>query len=507
MNGQIMKNRQFAFGALLSYGAIAFNILSGLLYTPWMIRVVGDDQYALYALAISVINLFLLDFGIGSSVTKFLSNYYARGQYKEANRFMGIVYKVFFVISVVIAVVLLVFYFLIDGIYVKLTPTEIQTFKRLFVIVATYSVLSFPFTTFNGILMANEQFISVKACNFGQKVLNVALIVVALLMGANVYALVLVNALSNILFIGIKYICIRRQTRLAVDFSHRDKTMAKELFGFSVWVTVMNLARRCMFNIMPSVIAALIGSAEVTRFSLAASLEGYVYTFADAINGMFLPKISRILVREDAERGLSALMCKVGRFHVATIGLIYLGFLCLGREFVLLWMGEGYELVYICTLLLISPALIYIPQQVAKTALLAKGIVKQQAMIYVGMAVANLSLSFILIPMFGIVGAAISVCVSYLLRTLMFNVLYRKKLGIDLGVYFRNAYGRWLVAAVAALAFGWMVAKIPGLTGWVGLAVKIVLFTGIYGTFFIVFGVEKIERAALLERLHGGKKT
>ena len=94
--------KQLTIGALLSYGAILFNVLSGLLYTPWMIRIIGDDQYALYTLALSVINIFLLDFGIGTAVTKFLSNYYAQGQYEEADHFMGIVYKVFIAISAAI---------------------------------------------------------------------------------------------------------------------------------------------------------------------------------------------------------------------------------------------------------------------------------------------------------------------------------------------------------------------------------------------------------------------
>ena len=78
-----MKNKQLTFGALISYAAIAFNILSGFLYTPWMIRTIGDEHYALYTLALSLINVFLLDFGIGSAVTKFLSNYFARNQYDK----------------------------------------------------------------------------------------------------------------------------------------------------------------------------------------------------------------------------------------------------------------------------------------------------------------------------------------------------------------------------------------------------------------------------------------
>lgn len=82
-----MKNKQVMLGTLLSYGAIGFNVIAGLLYTPWMIQSVGADQYALYTLALTIMNLFMIDFGFSASVTKYLSDYYARGEQDKADRF------------------------------------------------------------------------------------------------------------------------------------------------------------------------------------------------------------------------------------------------------------------------------------------------------------------------------------------------------------------------------------------------------------------------------------
>lgn len=45
-------------GALVSYVAVAFNAIAGLLYTPWMISCIGSNDYGLYTLALSVINFF-----------------------------------------------------------------------------------------------------------------------------------------------------------------------------------------------------------------------------------------------------------------------------------------------------------------------------------------------------------------------------------------------------------------------------------------------------------------
>lgn len=496
-----MKNKQLTFGATLSYGAIVFNIVSGLLYTPWMIKTIGDDQYALYTLAMSIINIFLLDFGIGSAVTKFLSNYYAKNQQEEANRFMGIVYKVFFIISALIALALTVFYFLIDAIYVKLTPQEIVTFKHLFIIVAVYSISTFPFTTFNGTLMANERFIELKACNFAQKIVSVILIVIFLLLDQGIYALVLIHAITNVLSLGIKYLFIRKKTTQRANIRSWNTSIAKNLFGYSLWITVISLSQRCIFNIMPTIIAATVGSVEVTLFSLAATLEGYVYTFADAINGMFMPEISRILTKENADQRLTSLMSKVGKFHIYTLGLIFVGFICIGKDFILQWMGNGYDSVYLCTILLLVPSMIQVPQQVANTALLAKDVVKEQAIVYLLMAVVNITLSFALLPILGIYGAAVAICIAYLIRTIGLNILYHKKLPIKLGQYFKDSYPKWLIVALLTIGLGFGFARIITLNGWNGIIIKAVCIILVYIFLLISICLDKKEKQYLYSKI------
>lgn len=495
------SGRQIKLGAVISYFTIAFNIIAGIVYTPWMINTIGKDNYALYTLALSIINIFFMDFGIGSAVTRFLSEYYAKGLTEEAKRFMGIVYKVFFIISAIIALCLFVFYFFIDFIYKGLTSNEVTVFKHLFIIVGVYSVISFPCTVFKGVLMANESFIAVKLCGLGQKIFDVGLIIVFLVLGKGVYAMVLVHAVSNVVFHAIRYFLIRTNTKQRSDMRSWDKKQAKSLFGYSVWVTVISISQRCIFNIMPSLIAALIGSVEVTIFSLAATLEGYVYTFSDAINGMFMPKISRIFASDNSEKEINALMCKVGKYHVYTIGLIILGFICLGQGFVNLWLGNGYGNVYTCAVLLMLPSLIDVPQQVARTSLLALNIVKYQAFIYLLMAVINIAFSLVLVPYFGAIGAAIAVCIAYTFRTFMFNLLYKKKLPIKLGSYFKNVYLKWSIAAFGTLLSGFMFNKCLQLGGLLKFLISGFSVVVIYFTILFIFDIDKQTMKALKNKL------
>ena len=73
----MVKNQRMA-GAALTYVSEAIKILTGLLYTPVMLRLLGQSEYGLYQLVYSFVSyLSLLSFGFGSSYMRFYSRYKA----------------------------------------------------------------------------------------------------------------------------------------------------------------------------------------------------------------------------------------------------------------------------------------------------------------------------------------------------------------------------------------------------------------------------------------------
>ena len=127
-------------------------MVAGLIYTPWMITKIGQGNYGLYTLANSLITMFVMDFGMGAAVSRFVSRYNAEGNQKAVNNFLGVVYKLYFAIDIIIFTALIIVYFFIDTIYANLSAQEIETFKVLYAIVGMFSIVSFPFTNLNGIL-------------------------------------------------------------------------------------------------------------------------------------------------------------------------------------------------------------------------------------------------------------------------------------------------------------------------------------------------------------------
>ena len=75
-----MKKNQLKSGVVLSYINLALSSIIPILYTPVMLQILGQSEYGLYSLANSVVGyLSLLNFGIGSTVVRYLTKCRAQG--------------------------------------------------------------------------------------------------------------------------------------------------------------------------------------------------------------------------------------------------------------------------------------------------------------------------------------------------------------------------------------------------------------------------------------------
>lgn len=492
---------QIKLGALVSYFTVAFNMLAGLLYTPWMISKIGQENYGLYTLATSFITMFVMDFGMGAAVSRFVSKYNALGNRQAVQNFLGLVYKLYLSIDTIIFSVLIVLYFFIDTIYQNLTINEVQTFKVLYIIVGLFSVISFPFTNLNGILTSYEKFVPLKMCDLFNKCFIISSMVFALYAGYGVFALVTVNAVAGLVTIFIKLIIIYRTTTARVNFRFFDKSLLKEIFGFSVWTTVGSVMQRLVFNITPSIIAAVssTGSVGVAVFGLASTIEGYIYTIATAINGMFMPRISRIVYGEKKEEDLLSLMVRIGRLQVMIVGLMVIGFIVLGKSFVIdIWKKPDFSLSYYCAVLLILPSLFYLPMQIANTAIVVENKVRLQAFVFIAMGLVNVVCSLALSHFFGAVGASVSILIAYTVRTLLMGYVYHKVLKLDMLTFVKKTFLKLTPQLLIALLVGIACENFNPVTNvYLRFGINGVILVGVYFVLMWLTGFNAYEKRLL----------
>lgn len=470
---------QIKAGAAISYLALFLNIAIGLVYTPWMIRSIGKADYGLFTLAMSVIHLFVFDFGLGSAVTRYVSKFLAEGRQDKVDQLLGVVSKLYLIGDCIILIGLVIVYFLLPNIYQGLTPEEMEKFKTIYVIASLFCLISFPFIPLNGVLTSYEKFVPLKLCDLSHKIIIVVLMTACLLLGYGLFALVIVNSLAGIIIILFKLKVLGWPRIKAIQWRIWDKQMIRSILGFSVWVTITLLAQRCIFNIAPSILAFYATSAVITILGLAICLEGYTYSFASAINGMFLPRVSRMIQSGQREDILN-LMIRVGRIQILIIGLVCVGFITVGRSFIKAWLGDGFEDVYICALMLILPSFLHLPQEIGNTTLHAENKVKLQAIVFVCMAVLNIALGFPLTKFFGVKGLCFSIMIAYFFRTISMDVIFYKHLNINIFRFFKDSFLKMLPFILLSLALSYFAISLLSFGGWTGVAIKIIVCVTIY---------------------------
>lgn len=488
-------NKQYKFGAILSYLGIIIGIVSGLLYTPWMVRAIGKSDYGLYGLATSLIGMFLIDLGLSNAVTKFVAQYRAEKKQDQINHLINMIVKLYLLISAVLLVIFTVVFFSLESIYTSLTAQEMERFRVIFIICVVYMTSNFFFTPLVGILNAYEKFIQLKICDLIGQLLNVVLTVTALLMGVGIYALVGAHLLSAICVISLKLYFVFKHSGIKLIRSNFDKELFKSVFSFSVWVTVISLAQRLIINISPSILARVAGTAAISLFNIGAVLEQYSFSVTNSINSMFIAKLSEKVYNSDEEdKSVLPVMIRVGRYQCFVCGLILVGFAVIGKQFVNCWMGPDFENAYWIVLLLITPSYAYVPKQIGITAITVTNNIKYEAFVTIIVGTLNLILSYFLSSALGAVGAALSIFVVYSIRNILIDIVLKKKIGIDMLRFYKKTYLRTFAVQILVMAIAFACVSMIKVSGWMGVSINGCLVAGIYCVGIWFFALNKEEK-------------
>lgn len=502
------EKKQLKYGSVLSYVLVFLNIALGLIYTPWILREIGDSHYGLYTLASTLTAMFLLDFGMSAAITRFLSKYRAENKNDRIDSFVGLSVKLYIYLTIILALIFIVIYFLVERIYVNLTPEEISVFKNVFIIVAFFLVTCFPVNICNGILNAYEEFIWLRSADLINKLGTVVTTVIVLLMDGGIYGLVFVNGLFNLITFVLKIYLVKKLTPVKIHFEKFSLSTYGELVSFSFWVTIQTIFQQFIFNVVPSILAMVLNTASITLYGFANVIEGYVYNISSAINGMFMPRISRLVVDSDDASNTINLMIKVGRITLSITSLLIIGLVTLGKEFVNVWVGSRYSNLYYCILFLSIPYVISSTQIIAENSLVALNKVKFSSIIKIVVGVANVIGVYCIAPKYGVIGVCAVTGGAFIINIILSNVVYKFVLKLDILSFFCKCHGKMLLGIALSFLAAYVIkllipapAEINKLFQWGLFAAKAIVITLAYFVIMWIFAWNADEKKLIKDMI------
>ncbi len=509
-----MKVNQLKMGTLLSYLQIALSVLLGVLYTPIMLRLLGQSEYGLYnTVSSTVAILSLLSLGFNSGYIRYYARYKKKNDLEAISKLNGLFLIIFSTIGIV---AFLCGWFLSDNLSIVfadgLTAAEYETARILMRLLTVSLALSFPATVFSTIISAHERFVFLKLLGAIKTVLGPLVTLPILLAGYGSVAMATISlTLSCIVdVIFVLYTVIVLKNRFV--FRGFEKGLFKSLFIYTSFIALNLLVDQINVNMDKFLLGRFCGTVTVAVYSVGFSLYQYYSMMSTAVSGVYAPRIHKQVEAAEGEKmrnsGLTAIFIQVGRVQFLILALVLTGLIFFGRQFIALWAGKGYDSAYYVALLLAVPAIVPLTQNVGIQIQRALNKHHFRSIMYTAMAFINLGLTIFLAPRYGAVGAAIGTAISFALANgLLMNIYYHRKCGINVLSFWKNIL-RISVGLIPPAGAGILLNLFfPMNTIW-QLLLGILAYTLIYAASMWLFGMNQNEReavAAPLERIfkHG----
>lgn len=483
-------------GALLSYISIFLGNIVSILYTPIMLRLLGQSEYGLYSLANSVVGyLSVLNFGFGSAVVKYTAKYKAEddklGEYNLNGMFI-IVYSILAVIVIAAGTVLL---FNVEKLFsMSLTTSEINKVKFIMVLLIFNMAISLPFGVFGSIITAYEKFIFPKVIGLIRTIINPFIMLPLLFMGYKSVAMTFASTLINLLFISVNMFYCFKILKIKIKFDNLDFSIFKEIFRYSFFIFLNMIVDKIYWSTDQLILGTVKGTISVAIYSIGSTFNNYYMSFSTAISGVFLPKVTRMVTKNSSDEELSDLFIKTGRIQYIILSFVLCGFLIVGQDFINLWAGPEYSEAYYIALIVMIPLTIPLIQNMGITILQAKNMHKFRSILYIIIAFINLFASIPMAMILGGVGAALCTALSMVIgNILIINIYYYKKLNINIPKFWSEIL-KMSFPVLMSLGIGFILNSIIKVNGVVGIIINGVIFVFVFITLMWNYGMNSYER-------------
>lgn len=456
-----MKIDELKSGVIISYATQGINILSGLIYTPIMLRILGRSEYGLYQLVYSVVSyLSLLSMGFASSYMRFYSRYRAKNREEDIAKLNGMFFTVFCVIALICLICGGAMTIRADLIFGGgLTPEEFSKARILMAIMVINMALSFINSSFTCHITSHEKFFFQRIVEFLRALMHPFLTLPLLLMGYGSIGMVVITTVLTVSVLLMNAVYCIKKLKIRFYFHKFDFKLLKEMWVFTFFIFINMIVDQINWSVDKFLLGRMVGTTAVALYGVAAQINTMYMTVSTSISSVFIPRINFMVSGEDSNKHLTELFTKVGRIQFIVLGLLITAYIIFGRGFIGTWAGRGYGISYQIGLLLLIPVTIPLIQNLGIEIQRAKNMHQFRSIVYLVIAVCNIFVSIPCIRRWGAEGAAIGTMITLLLGNgLIMNIYYHKKIGLNI-LYFWKEILKFTPAIAVSVAAGLVIKR------------------------------------------------
>lgn len=498
------KVNQLKAGAILSYISLFLTNIISIVYTPIMLRLLGQAEYGLYNIANSAIGyLGVLDFGLGNAIIRYTAKYKVQNNKEAEYKLNGMFIIVYSIIAVIVIV--------IGGIFVRnldiffsnsLSINELNIMRVLMIIMIFNLAILFPGGIFAAIITAHERFVFPKILGIIRAILNPFIMIPILLMGYKAIGMMIATTVINIVYIIVNMYYCFSILHIKISFKELDFSVLKEIMGYSFFIFLNMIVDKIYWSTDQFILGAERGAATTAVYAIGSTFNTYYMNFSTAISGVFLPKVTKMVTMNVDDRELSDLFIRTGRVQYIIMSFILSGFILVGRDFINIWAGVGYEDAYYIALVVMIPLTIPLIQNTGIVILQAKNMHKFRSSVYVVIAVINVIVSIPLAKLYGGIGCAVATAGAMIVGNIVvINIYYYKKINIDILKFWKDI-SYMSIPVLISLLLGFVISSFINVQGLFGIVLKGGLLSILFTILMWFMGMNQYEKKMFINPLN-----
>ena len=494
----ISAKKQRVIGFTVSGLQIIVSVLSGLLFTPFLISSLGQVEYGLYQLLYSAIGyIAILDLGLGSTITRYIIRFDHNNEQESQNSVVTMCLYLYFGISLLSIIAVFIVRAFLPNIFINtIDATNIQKARLLFLLMGISSCISLFDHAFVGILNAFEKYTITKGLRIIRDTLRMIILIILFKVGYDSIAIVSVDLCLMITIALFDVFASRNALKRGLFIGKIDIPLLKEILAFSFFAFLQVIVSQINNSVDRILLGRFSTLFMVGMYGVAMQMYNMFASFGGLFGGLTLPIITRVVCDGNDDSIITQECIKYSRIQCIIMLPLLAGFGLFGKPFIDIWMKCKYDSIqlWLVIMIIVIPSIIEWIETPIFNVMKAKNMQATRSFLLIFVTLSNLFLTVFLVKVIPVYGAAIGTAISFIIgNNILSNVYYHKKVGVNMKVYFKGICKGILPSWIFSILLGLIINFIPGKSLWRFFLVCFI-YVIVYAILLCVFGLNSFEK-------------
>jgi O-antigen/teichoic acid export membrane protein len=405
LSGSFRKNTVNSLFGVLDYLVQGLAMLAA---ASFLVRHLGLSQYGLWMLATAVVgSMESLSSGFGDATVKFVSKYRGRDDQAGIERIIRATLAINGSLGLLLAaVVVLGANFAVSSIF-TVEPQQHVLSVRMLQVAGVMLLIRSIENVFSNTLRAYEQYGRTVRISIATRCLNVTAAVMLAYFGHNALAIMQTSLAIAIISLGLQYTAARRVCGPFTFLPKIDSESLSEIFGYGIFSWMQALAGVIFYHADRLVVGAMLGTSALGVYAVCVQATQPIHGITSAALNFIFPHLS---ARHEAgePQALARVLWISSWVNIGIVVLLSAPLILFGREILSIWMGQSFAEQGTVVLTWLAVANASLGASVASHyILLALGQARFVASVNVLGGAFSLACIILLIPRYGLPGAAV----------------------------------------------------------------------------------------------------